>query len=189
MWIEVLKSGTHIASDGQKKTFSISDLDRIIESYDPAFHEAPVVIGHPKDNEPAYGWVEALKRQGNTLMAKLKDLVPEFVQAVRQGMFKKRSISLYPNLMLRHVGFLGAVPPAVKGLAPVAFRDSGPDYLTIELTEEEPSAGIRMAGLTKAIMEERGIAYGLAFYEAQKLDPDLAREYQSELFENRSIEQ
>ncbi|MDN3515359.1 MAG: hypothetical protein NG747_13305 [Candidatus Brocadia sp.] len=129
-WIPVFKTGTHTDSSGNKKTWTEADLDKIAASYHPAGHEAPVVIGHPKDNSPAFGWVEGLKRDGNILYAKFKDLVPEFVDMVRKGLFKKRSISLYPDLGLRHVGFLGAVPPAVKGLPDVAFNDK--DGIIIE---------------------------------------------------------
>ncbi len=121
-WIPVFKTGTHTDAAGNTKDWTDADLDKIASSYQPDKHEAPVVIGHPKDNAPAYGWVESLKRDGNMLYAKFKDLAPEFVDMVRNKLFKKRSISLYPDLSLRHVGFLGAVPPAVKGLPDVAFK-------------------------------------------------------------------
>lgn len=133
MLIEVFKSGAHTDSAGNTRTWTEEDLDTMVQKYDPAHHEAPVVIGHPKDNAPAYGWVEGLERKGGVLYAKLKDLVPEFVDAVKKGLYKKRSISLYPDMTLRHVGFLGAVPPAVKGLADVAFSDA--DGVTIEIEE------------------------------------------------------
>jgi hypothetical protein len=42
---------------------------------------------------------------------------------VRRGLFKKRSAAFYNDGTLRHVGFLGAMPPAVKGLADVAFAE------------------------------------------------------------------
>ncbi len=125
MWIEIFKTGTHTDSAGLAKTWTNADLDGIAGKYDPAVHEAPVVIGHPKDNKPAYGWVEALKRSGGVLMAKIKNLAPELMDALKSGLYKKRSISLYPDDALRHVGFLGAVPPAVKGLADVQFAADG----------------------------------------------------------------
>lgn len=73
------------------------------------------------DNKPAYGWVKSLKASGGTLPASM-ELAPEFVEAVKQGLFKKRSASIYPDMdgkgsYLRHVAFLVAVPPAVKALA------------------------------------------------------------------------
>jgi len=121
-WVEIFRAGTHTDSKGRTREWTEEDLDRIVSGYDPRVHEAPVVLGHPKDNFPAYGWVEAVKREGKTLLAKFRQLVPEFVEAVRAGRYKKRSVSLYGDGSLRHVGFLGAVPPAVKGLADVAFQ-------------------------------------------------------------------
>ena len=134
MLIEIFKAGTHTDSAGNTRTWTEEDLDTIVKKYNPAVHEAPVVIGHPKDNAPAYGWVEKLERKGNVLYAKLKDLVPEFVEWVKKGLYKKRSISLYPDMTLRHVGFLGAMPPAVKGLADVAFS-AETDAVTIEFAD------------------------------------------------------
>lgn len=120
-WIPVFKTGAHTDTGGNTRTWTERDLDHIVNSYNPRYHEAPVVIGHPKDNAPAWGWVESLKREGNTLYSKLRDIVPEFVDMVKNGLFKKRSISLYPDGSLRHIGFLGAAPPAVKGLPDFAF--------------------------------------------------------------------
>jgi len=111
-------------SNGNTRTWTERDLDQIVNTYVPGYHEAPVVIGHPKDNSPAYGWIESIKREGNTLHAKLKDLVPEFMDMVKKGMFKKRSISIYPDGSIRHLGFLGATPPAIKGLPDFSFSDS-----------------------------------------------------------------
>ncbi len=123
MWFEIFKAGTFTDSEGVTRTWTEEDLDTIVSRYDPSQHEAPIVIGHPKDNSPAWGWIEAIKREGGKLLAKAKDMVPEFKEMVNKGLFKKRSISLYPDLTLRHVGFLGATPPAVKGLVDVKFSD------------------------------------------------------------------
>lgn len=135
-WIEIFKTGTHTDSDGNTKEWTDEDLDQIAASYIPEENEAPVVIGHPTENAPAYGWVEKLKKDGDTLYAKFKDLVPKFVDMVKKGRFKKRSISLYPDLSLRHIGFLGAMAPAIKGLKAIAF--SGGEGITIEFGEPSP---------------------------------------------------
>lgn len=124
-WIQVFRTGRHADASGDEREWGRADLDRIVSSYDPQRHEAPVVIGHPENNAPAFGWVEALKREGEILYAKLKDLVPEFVDMVRRGLYRKRSIALYPDLTLRHIGFLGATPPAIKGLENVQFQERG----------------------------------------------------------------
>lgn len=129
-WIEVFKAGTHTAKNGSTRTWDRDDIDEIIRNYNPIEREAPVVIGHPKDNDPAYGWVEKLKRSGSVLLAKFKQVDPNFAEIVKAGRYKKRSISLIGN-RLRHVGFLGAVQPAVPGLADLSFGD---EILTCEFS-------------------------------------------------------
>lgn len=133
-WIQVFRAGKHTDSGGVEREWTEADLDKIVSSYDPSKHDAPVVIGHPKTDAPAWGWVAGLKREGNILSARFKSMVPEFVDMVKKGMFKKRSISLYPDLTLRHIGFLGAMPPAVKGLADIKFDES---LITLEYEEPE----------------------------------------------------
>ncbi len=131
-WIPVFQAGTHTDSSGNTHTFTEEDLDRIIQKYEEGNHEAPIVIGHPATNAPAYGWVSGLKRVGKTLFAQVKDVAKEFTEWVSKGLYKKRSISLYPDLTLRHVGFLGAMPPAVKGLPDVAFAEGENFYFEFQ---------------------------------------------------------
>lgn len=121
---EIFRTGTHTSLNGQSKNFSKSDLDTIAESYNPSEHEAPIVIGHPETNAPAYGWIEKLKRVGDRLVAFPKQVSNEFSELVKSGAFKKRSISITPDLKLNHVGFLGAAAPAVKGLKDVEFAEN-----------------------------------------------------------------
>lgn len=135
MKIAVFRAGNHTDMSGNVKEWTESDLDKIISQYDPAKHEAPAVIGHPQHNTPAWGWVTGLNREGDTLYAEFGQLDPAFVDLLKAGRFKKRSISLYPDLSLKHVGFLGASPPAVKGLPDFAFLAG--EETTIEFTEKD----------------------------------------------------
>lgn len=121
---EIFRTGTHTSLNGQTKDFSETDLDTIASSYDPQQHEAPIVIGHPETNAPAYGWIEKIKRIGDRLIAFPKQVSNEFSELVKSGAFKKRSISITPDLKLNHVGFLGAAAPAVKGLKDVEFSEN-----------------------------------------------------------------
>jgi hypothetical protein len=132
--VDIFRAGRHIAMDGREVSFSDADLAKSAAAYDPAKHEAPAVIGHPEGNAPAYGWVKRLSVSNGTLVAQFGDDIDAgFVDIVRAGRFKKVSASFYePNsannpcpgtYYLRHVGFLGAQPPAVKGLRPVSFAD------------------------------------------------------------------
>jgi len=135
--IEVFRAGEY-----PQASISEADLDQVIRDYDPAVHEAPLCLGHPADNHPAFGWVESLRRQGDILLAKIKQVVPELAEAVKQGIYKKRSASfLRPHRSptgrwyLNHIAFLGAAEPQVKGLKDIAFADAG-DRVDFEYTPQ-----------------------------------------------------
>ncbi len=126
MWIEIFRTGTFTDSNGVTQTFTADDLDLIVLLYNQRVEEdssalAPVVKGHPETDSPAYAWVERLARRGDILYAKLKNISNELIDEVKQGKYRRVSISLYPDLMLKHVGLLGGATPAVKGLQPVEF--------------------------------------------------------------------
>ena len=135
--IHIFRAGKHTAMQGTTITFAESDLAATAKAYDPKLHEAPLVIGHPAADAPAWGWVGKLAAEKDGLFASPSQLDPAFAELVRAGRFKKVSASFYapdnPNnpvpgvYYLRHVGFLGAQPPAVKGLAPVHFAESDTD--------------------------------------------------------------
>ena len=132
--IHIFKAGTHTDMHGTKLPFTQSDLAACVKAYDPSVHEAPLVIGHPKTEDPAWGWVKSLSLNGGDLLADPDQLDPQFAELVGNGRFKKVSASFYlpdsPNnpkpgtLYLRHVGFLGAQPPSVKGLGTVQFAEN-----------------------------------------------------------------
>jgi hypothetical protein len=75
--------------------------------------------------------VERVKVVGDRLLADFKDLAAPFVQALKDGLYRKRSISVYPDGRLRHVGFLGAAAPAVPGLKDISLAD-GAGVVTYE---------------------------------------------------------
>lgn len=150
-WIEVFRTGTHTDSAGNTRDWKEDDLKKISENYNPGENEAPIVIGHPADSAPAYGWVEKIKTEGDILLAKFKDVIPEFADMVEKGMFKKRSISLSPDLDLRHIGFLGAMPPAVKGLADLSFNDN--DAIVFEFAETSPWTWESIARIFRRLRE------------------------------------
>jgi len=132
-WIPIFRGGKQKDSNGREHDGDAL-IDKAIANFNAAIHEPPAVIGHPQDNAPAYGWVEGLKKQGNLLMAKFKQVEPAFADMMKRGLIKKRSAAFYPDGTLRHVGFLGAMPPAVKGLPDVAFADG--DAAIFEFSEK-----------------------------------------------------
>lgn len=120
-------------------------LRELAEGYDRDSAPAPVVIGHPQIDAPAYGWVETLFVQGGILKATLEDTAATFADMVKAGHYKRVSISAFPpqspanpkpgKWYLKHVGFLGATAPAVPGLKPVRFAGTGGG---IELYQDKP---------------------------------------------------
>lgn len=133
--IEIFRAGVHVDSLGTRRTFNLADLQATADAYDPARHESPLVLGHPENDRPAYGWVNSLQAapDGRLLMRASK-LDPAFAESVKSGHYKKRSASFYQpddpsnpvpgKWYLKHVAWLGARPPAVKGLADVVFGAS-----------------------------------------------------------------
>lgn len=119
--------------NGVRFDFSEADLAATVKAYDPALHEAPLVIGHPKHDAPAAGWVKSLTGDAQGLNAEPQQVDPAFSELLAKHSFKKISASFYhpdaannpvPGVYyLRHVGFLGAQPPAVKGLRPIELAD------------------------------------------------------------------
>lgn len=152
MRIDLFRSGTHTAMGGQKIEFTEADLAASAAAYDPAVHEAPIVIGHPKHNHPAYGWVQSLEASGGDMAAIGHQINADFAEIVQAGAYKKKSASFYtptdpanpkPGVFyLRHIGFLGAQPPAIKGLKDVEFGEDDEDrFVTVELDFAENRAG------------------------------------------------
>ncbi|MHB9021309.1 MAG: peptidase [Halothiobacillus sp.] len=145
--IQIFRAGRHTPMVGAPLEFSESDLAATAAAYDPALHEAPLVIGHPKHDAPAWGWVSGLTAQHGALNAEPKQIDAQFAEMVSAGRFKKISASFYhpasplnpkPGVYyLRHVGFLGAQPPAVKGLKQVEFADADDSIVTIEFADPD----------------------------------------------------
>lgn len=143
---EIFRSGNHTSSQGKALTFSEADLAAIASSYDPANHQAPIVVGHPKTNMPAFGWIKGLSVKGDRLVAEPDRLDPAFAEMVKGGKFLKVSAALYDpkspgnptpgSYHLRHVGFLGAEPPAVKGLAAIEFSEDSAEII-LEFAETD----------------------------------------------------
>ncbi|VVE55510.1 peptidase [Pandoraea iniqua] len=124
-WIEVFRAGSHTDAKGQHITFSRADLDQMVANH--ALGAAPAVLGHPKHNDPAYAWTSSIKRDGDTLLARFADINPQFAAGVESGAYRNRSVSVFKDPQhgwrVRHVGWLGATPPAIDGLRPVEFAD------------------------------------------------------------------
>ena len=181
--LQIFRTGKHTAMDGRVWEFTEADIDASIRAYDPALHEAPLVVGHPRHDFPAYGWVRALKQAGAAIEAEPHQVQPAFAEMVNSGAFKKISASWYPPghaqnpvpevFYLKHVGFLGAAPPAVKGMRDANFAADDTGCVVVEFADDGIGSGL-MARFFRSLREFVIDKFGAE--EADKLVPEVLAE-------------
>jgi hypothetical protein len=143
-WVDGTPIGRHIDSDGDVVEIDAAFLEAVVRNFNLTknLHEPPAVIGHPKSDAPAYGYVANLRLNSGRLERQFSQVNPQFEEVVRIGAYKKRSDAFYltpedaPGGLvpaLRHVGFLGAQPPAIKGLADIHFAEGDKDVKTVDV--------------------------------------------------------
>ncbi len=173
-FVHVIKEGAHTDSQGIDVNFSPAMLEQIASDYNTAIHEAPAIPGHVEDGKDAAAWVKRLevRRNGHVdLWAELGDVDPKFEQLLRAGRFKKVSAALWMKFKetgrpyFRHLAFLGAQVPAIKGLKPIKFTDG--DFIAIE-TEETMSEKKPDTPATGVQLSEEQVGVLTRFYEGIK---------------------
>ncbi|MGZ8181457.1 MAG: hypothetical protein ACXWT1_05830 [Methylobacter sp.] len=187
-FIELFESGTRTDSAGRTGVWTNSDIDQVIANHSDA-DAAPIVIGHPASDASsfAYGWTEQLKREGNKLLGKFKQVDPVFEQLAKEGKVKNRSVRFVRGsngLRLAHVGFLGATPPAVTGLKPIEFSRAD-EVFDFSMAEWRPT-GI-MARMMRNMREFLIVQFGkekadsvLSNYDIDELSRLSEQQYQEE---------
>lgn len=110
-------------------TYSEKDLDDMIEAYTAVGYRPPVKKGHEAGGaEPAFGWVENLRRQGDKLLADFANVPNELADAIKAKRFGSVSAEIFFNLTrngkrfrraLKAVAVLGADVPGVADLKPL----------------------------------------------------------------------
>lgn len=172
----IFRVGTHTDSAGGQTTFTAEQLAATVQAYNEGEWRAPMVVGHPKGTAPAYGWVGklSLSAEGDVLVDSVDKLNPDFAELMKSGAYRNRSASWYspdhPNnptpgvWQLRHLGMLGAQPPALKGLGDVEFGDQ--DGITVEFGDFTTST---IAGLFRRLRDSMIGKWGVE--EADKAIP------------------
>lgn len=150
--LHIFRPGRHTAMSGAAISFSDSDLQATCLAYDPAKWRAPLVVGHPRVDAPAYGWVDGVKFSEIGIEATPGDVEPEFAELVNAKRFANISASFWapdspsnpvPGVYyLRHVGFLGAQPPALKGLRTPEFAADDAGIVEFSAWDDADNAGL-----------------------------------------------
>lgn len=146
-WVPIFRAGKQTDSRGRTQEWTEADLDQVVANHS-AEHPAPHVITHKELYSPfAYAQVEALKRDGDTLYAKSKNIEPQFEQLLKDGRLYERSVRLVKSEQgwrLGHIAWLGAEPPAIEGLAPVQFSAAAADEYDFSIDSRSVSMLARM---------------------------------------------
>jgi len=118
-----------LADNGKRLTPEI--IQEVVETF-AEVKEAPVTIGHTyADYMPAFGWVKKVWTNGdNNLLLGEVELIPPLKEFFQQGYFRKWSVGIRKRPKdgkhyLHHLAFLGAVPPAIKGLSVIKMSEEG----------------------------------------------------------------
>lgn len=169
--IELFRAGTQTDASGNKKAWTIADLDEMASTYNAGVgnHDAPILVGH--DGDTSYGWLSRVYRDGEVLKGDYTEVPDEFAGAVNEGRYKKRSISIYPRdyahnptpgkLNIRHLAYVGV--PAVKGLKDHKFADGDDGAEVYEFGDGMfygspfQTIGQIMQGMRDRLIEESGL--------------------------------
>jgi hypothetical protein len=140
--LHIFKPGTWLTLKGESIEFGEADLQATARAYDPKKGKAPLVVGHPKTDDPAKGWTVSLTANERGLFATADKVDPAFAESVRSGAYGTVSAKFYrptdannpvPGVWyLRHIGFLGAHPPGVKGLDDPEFAEGADDCVCFQ---------------------------------------------------------
>jgi len=201
--LHIFRAGTYTDMHGAQVTLSAADVAASAAAYDPAIHQAPIVVGHPKDNSPAFGWLSALSASGDDLEGDPVEVDADFAAAVHAGRYKTRSASFWPPThpgnpkpgvwYVRHVGFLGGAAPAVKGLRGADLASSTDDGITTLLIEDPPmpdptlDLAARESALTERETDLAKAAQQLAAREAAIAAREAAAKAQGEAIRRTEI--
>lgn len=137
-WHDVFFAGTHTDNSGKTHTYTRDDLQQVVDNF--VANKAPLVIGHPELDAPAYGWVSDVRlTDDDRLEIKADNVNVEFAKSVAAKAYPNRSVSLVrtgKGLSLRHVGYLGAAEPALENLGWQFSVDENDQAETIEFSLE-----------------------------------------------------
>jgi hypothetical protein len=180
-YVELFKAGQQIDSLGVARHFTAADLDSMV-----ANHESfPIVIGHPKVDAPAYGWSAELKRDGDSLFGKFEHVESQFADMVQNKRFPNRSLRIKQTdngYQVQHVGFLGAVAPAIPGLKQVEFA-ADDDAIEFEFSSYDKTIMARLLRRMREFLVEK-----FSIEDADKVMPEWELETLSESAIREQIE-
>lgn len=144
--LEVFRAGDY----GEKGVYTDADIAAMAKAYSAETHEAPLTVDHT-EHGPAYGWVQSVRAEGDTLVADIVRIPEDFAAEMRKGAWRKRSAEIYTDLdgekgpYLKAVTLLGAAAPHVKGMTDWQFKHTTPAVIVDFADAQTPSAAMLFA--------------------------------------------
>lgn len=179
--LEILSVGTWegINTPAGGLAFTEEDLDEIVSAYEGNLESRiPVKLGHGDqallDGLPAAGWVTNLRRQGNKLVADIRDIPARIGDLIAQGAWRNRSVELRKGAkldgktykyMLTGLALLGSTLPAVNNLADIESL-----YTALSIDPPEKDATTLIFGEREPEKKERKVDERIL--QALKLEAD-----------------
>ena len=165
--IHIFRPGRHTAMQDHHRL--ASDLIATANASRPGTPRGPAGHRASRADAPAWGWVGSLTAE-KWPFATPRQLDPAFARRWCGPGASKSLGQLYARqphnpvpgvYYLRHVGFLGAQPPAVKGLAPVNFAEGDTDEGCVSFDFAESPGLLRwladlFRGLREYVVEKDG---------------------------------
>ena len=191
--IVIFRSGDHTTKSGKKVNYTDEMLDEMCETFPEVDDQKPAFItGHSSEKAdktaiPAYGRIYGgLKRVGHDLVAVGSEFSDELASWVKKGFFTERSIETQRDengkLKLFAVAMLGAVPPAVAGMPPIADAIGNPAFAFSTIPKEvEEFADTVVEGIEWEEVENRAIESLLE--DAQECVDEMMKTLKEELIQ------
>lgn len=140
--VEILRPGVFDSMKGVVRV-TAQDIKDIVKNF-AEFPDVPQILGHDEDSKtlqenlqiktdtPAAGWTKRFFIKAGILFADIEAIPETVARWINAKVYKKVSLGFDKvegkGAVARHIGLLGAMPPAVKGLADypeVTFASGG----------------------------------------------------------------
>ncbi len=177
--VEILRPGVFDSITGEEKV-TAKDLRDIVRNF-AEFPDVPQFLGHDEKSKilkmntdtPAAGWAQRFFIKAGILFADIGDIPDTVVRWIESKAFKKVSLGFdrddEKGAIAKHIGLLGATPPAVKGLADypeITFASGGfsasttvilargDETMPQHITREEAITILKDAGMPSSVYAE-----------------------------------
>lgn len=154
--LDLLRPGVWKDKTGKVIEVTKDTINKIVDATKKFTYQddtLPIVKGHPKEDDPAYGWVKksniAVDENGHLVATLSEDEFTDeaFVEDVKKKKFKNISIATRKDGSLRHIGFFGAKTTAINGLEPVQLAEEDDEIFLFDsysFAENEESLAVEL---------------------------------------------